>query len=299
MDDEALIDGLIKEDADAIDQFAECENCVVTDWRDDAEEILDAITVFLPSGYWSCEGAGNAWQIAAGGRHTVNVAFIPKKQEPFFVQLNQVLQPDFELWRYRPADGDGYSLYLKPKGWWDNFRNKNPEIFEKYFESVESLAEFSGKSFTARLFSKQARSANFAHTPSRESEIPKPQKSPAHLLLLPIVFGVIGLSCYAGVRLACALAAIFRPNIQSFSSYHETTKTLIVIPSFLASIPLGFIVANLLVYAVRPLRHFFDQEAKSRGGDGFKKAMRDLLMFSKYWIPLMVAIGLGAALFGK
>ena len=155
MNDDTLIRGLIDGDEDAISQFAECENCVVTDWRDGAEEILTATTAFLPKAYLVFDGSENEWRVTAGGRPSVSVVFIPQKQEPFFVQLNRILSPDFAMYRYRPADGDGYSLYLKPKSWWDSFKIQNPEIFDQYFESVESLAEYSAKSFFGRLFSKR------------------------------------------------------------------------------------------------------------------------------------------------
>jgi hypothetical protein len=109
----------------------------------------------------------------------------------------------------------------------------------------------------------------------------------------------MGLTCYGGVRLACIIASLIRSDIQSFASYHEPTKTFIVIPALLASIPVGFITGNLLVCAVRPLRRFFDQEAKRRKGEGFSKATGGLLKFSMYWVPPFVAVSLGAALFGK
>jgi len=109
----------------------------------------------------------------------------------------------------------------------------------------------------------------------------------------------MGLTSYGVVWLASGVAAMTRPEVQSFASFHEPTKTWIVIPAFLASIPVGFIVVNLLVYAISPLRRFFDDEAKSRKGESFSSAMGGLLKFAKYWMPPLLVISLGAALFGK
>lgn len=116
---------------------------------------------------------------------------------------------------------------------------------------------------------------------------------------MPVVFGTVGVASYMTVRLACAFASIIRPNIQSFSSYHEPTKILMAISSLLASIPVGFVAANLFVYAIPPLRRFFDQEARKRNGEDFSAAMRGLLKVSMYWVPPLIAVCFGAALLGK
>jgi hypothetical protein len=131
------------------------------------------------------------------------------------------------------------------------------------------------------------------------AEIGRQRKSPAHLVLFPVTLAVAGVCCYALVVSACALATAFRKEVHGFGGYGEPTKTLIVIPLLLASIPVGLIAANLLVWSIPPARRFFDQESQSRPAGDFASSMRGLLRFSKYWISVLVAIGLGAALFGK
>jgi hypothetical protein len=127
----------------------------------------------------------------------------------------------------------------------------------------------------------------------------RPRKSPAHLLLLPVAFGIMGACSYALVALACALAALSREEVHGFSGYGETAKGLIVVPLLLASVPVGFLASNLIVWSIPPLRRFFDREARGRPDGSFSASMRGLLVFAKYWMPPLLAIGFGAAFFGR
>jgi hypothetical protein len=140
---------------------------------------------------------------------------------------------------------------------------------------------------------------NIRETVERPVDPSRPRKSPAHLLLLPVAFGIMGACCYALVVLACALAALSSKEVQGFSSYGEPAKSLIVVPLLLASVPVGFLATNLLVWSIPPLRSFFDREAGGRPDGSFSASMRGLLKFAKYWMPPLLAIGFGAALFGR
>lgn len=153
---DALIAGLFSDDENAIAAFGESDICVVIDWRDGAEEILDAIMPFLPRDYLAAERQGDTeWVIQAGARAAQTVEYGPEtKQEAFFVVLNELLAPEFELRQYRPVNGDGYALYLAPKEWWNSFATAHPKVMEKYFLAAERLAAYMKKSYFMRLFSK-------------------------------------------------------------------------------------------------------------------------------------------------
>jgi hypothetical protein len=154
--DDSLLESLIAGDEEAIDQFGECENCVVTDWKDGADDILGAVALFLPDDYWKIEKLSDSeWRIQVAGRDPQILPFVLYKQEDFFVALNRVLAPDYELRQFTPCDGDGYSLFLRPVGWWRDFDAKHPDIAQKYFLTTERLAAFLKKSFFRRLFSKR------------------------------------------------------------------------------------------------------------------------------------------------
>lgn len=125
------------------------------------------------------------------------------------------------------------------------------------------------------------------------TERERPKKSPIHLLLLPFVFGIAGATCYALVQIACY------PSDGGFSGYREPIKTLIVIPFLLASFPVGLVATNLIAWSISPVRRFFESEAEGRPNGSFAASMRRLLTLSKYWIPPFLAIGFGAAFFGR
>ena len=140
---------------------------------------------------------------------------------------------------------------------------------------------------------------NIRETIERAVDPDRPKKSPAHLLLLPVAFGIMGVCCYGLVVLACALAALSSKGVHGFAVYGETAKSLIVVPMLLASVPVGFLASNLLVWSIRPLRGFFDREAHGRPDGSFSASMHRLLVFAKYWVPPLLAIGFGAAFFGR
>ena len=153
---EALISGLISDNEEAVAAFGESDTCVVVDWRDGAEEIFEAVTPFLPQGYLRVEQRGGiAWTVHAGDRPARTVESTQTtKQEEFFVALNDVLAPDFELRQYTPVNGDGYSLFLASSAWWQSFAAEHPKVLAKYFLSADRLAAYWRKNFLARLFSK-------------------------------------------------------------------------------------------------------------------------------------------------
>lgn len=153
---ETLISGLISDNKEAVAAFGESDNCVVVDWRDGAEEIFEALKPFLPQGYLRVDRFGNTkWTVQAGNREPHTIEFSKgTKHEEFFVALNEVLVPDFELWQYTPVDGDGYSLFLAPTEWWRSFADKHPRVLAKYFLSISRLAAYRRKSYLERILSK-------------------------------------------------------------------------------------------------------------------------------------------------
>jgi hypothetical protein len=151
-----LITGLISDNEDAIAAFGESDNCVVVDWRDGVEEIFEAIVPFLPAGHLRIENHNSTeWRVQVGNRSEHVILFAPgSRHEDFFVSLNQVLAPDYELWQYTPVNGDGYSLFLAPSSWWKSFATEHPGVLAKYFLSVNRLAAYMRKNYFVRLFSK-------------------------------------------------------------------------------------------------------------------------------------------------
>jgi hypothetical protein len=126
---------------------------------------------------------------------------------------------------------------------------------------------------------------------------------------MPVVFAIVGALTYGGTWLVCKIASLFRPSIESFSSYSDGAQSVIVLSFLIGLLPFGFIGANLLIWGIPPLRRFFDLEAEKRAkelleegveervGARFKKTMRQLLQFSAWTSIPAFFIALLAALF--
>ena len=125
------------------------------------------------------------------------------------------------------------------------------------------------------------------------------RKSPLHLLFLPIGFIGGAAFCYASVQLVCAAAGQFKPGITSFASHAEPAKTLIVLPLLFASIPVGLLLTNLVIWVIPPARRGFDREASGRRGGDFASSSRALLKLAIYSIPPLFCFALCVAIFAK
>lgn len=154
-----IIETLLGADEEGILRLGEADICLVIDWKDGPEEILDALQEFLPDGYLDATPEEDgSWTVSAGGRPAAKVLFTYDGQEPFLAGLNEVLAPDFEMRQFRPCDGDGYSLLVRPASWWIQADKQHPDLMEQYFLTTRRLLEHSSKSsskgFFARLFGK-------------------------------------------------------------------------------------------------------------------------------------------------
>ena len=153
--DRALLSHVLQGDAVAIQQFGESDHCVVVDWKDGLDEIVAAVSDFLPTGYLRLEATGSAsTRLVRSDGSAIDAPEASVKQEELLLLVNRALAPQFELRRFRPNDGDGYSLLLAPCEFWADLERTQPEATERYFLSVERLATYWRRGFIARLLSK-------------------------------------------------------------------------------------------------------------------------------------------------
>jgi hypothetical protein len=151
----ALLNRVLRGDADAIEQFGESDHCAVVDWKDGLEEIVDAVADFLPSGHLRVEAnSGERQRVVRADGVAVEAPSEPVRQEELLAAVNRALVPQFELRRFRPVDGDGYSLFVAPAELWTELERVHPEATERYFLEVARLAAYWKKSLVGRLFSK-------------------------------------------------------------------------------------------------------------------------------------------------
>ena len=151
----ALLNRVLKGDAEAVEQFGESDHCAVVDWKDDLEAIVVAVSEFVPTGCLRIESPGSDGQrlVHADGK-VIESPSAPVRQEELIALVNRALAPQFELRRYRPVDGDGYALFVAPAELWSELERNHPEATERYFLGAERLAAYWRKGFVGRLFSK-------------------------------------------------------------------------------------------------------------------------------------------------
>lgn len=153
--DRALLDRILNADSGAIEAFGESDHCAVVDWKDDLEDIVLAVADFVPGGFLRVEAAPSGGQklVRSDGKE-IEAPSAPVKQEELLALVNRALAPQFELRRFRPVDGDGYSLFVAPAELWSELDRAHPEATERYFLSAERLASYWRKGFWGRLLSK-------------------------------------------------------------------------------------------------------------------------------------------------
>jgi len=131
---------------------------------------------------------------------------------------------------------------------------------------------------------------------------PKPQratprkKSPANLLLLMPGIAVMGGLSIGALWLVEQLQFLRCPAGTFLAGSGRLASLFQAIPIFMASIGFGFLIVNWLTYAVRPVRRFFDREAKRYGEPGYHASQRGLLKFSAAVLAAMLPIILTASL---
>jgi len=118
----------------------------------------------------------------------------------------------------------------------------------------------------------------------------KRRKSPWNLLLIPLVIIGVGGVMYVWAQALLAIQRYLMPDDVIFSSYTTIGGALMFIPILFPSLGIGMMIANLLIWPIRPARMAFEREAKGIKGTSFPEAMRGLAIATA--IMLIIALPL-------
>jgi hypothetical protein len=115
----------------------------------------------------------------------------------------------------------------------------------------------------------------------------QPQRPLVHLFVgMPMLF--VGFVCI-GVTLLSVYSSF--ANIRR-AEIPELNKTLIMIPAFFLWLPISFLLSNLLIYHITPLRRATERYVKKAGRPGYaqsqKGLLKALLIVAAICIPLIV-----------
>lgn len=131
------------------------------------------------------------------------------------------------------------------------------------------------------------------------------RKSPWNAVLVPLGLGAVGGTTYGLFRAMWWLHTVIYPAHAGklgefwgrgigFGAF--VSSFLLVIPLFIAAIPIGMMLANLVVWMIPPARRAFTEEAQGVEGASFGEAMPELFTLARFIVPVCLLLSLlGAA----
>jgi hypothetical protein len=131
-----------------IEEFVDCDRCMVIDWRGTEDETIDDAIRFLPQGALTYEttfpGPDTvAIRIRIREREDViSLPFRPQNNFRVLLRVWRLLQPDYDIKLFRCTDGsDTHAFLLRPAEWWRAYRAAYPQQYHKIFRDVSDLNE--------------------------------------------------------------------------------------------------------------------------------------------------------------
>lgn len=133
---------------------------------------------------------------------------------------------------------------------------------------------------------------------SRARERAKRRRNPWNLILLPIGLACIIVIGYALFQIMWRVHVHYFPDhAHRFDEFWNAgisprafrSSFLLMIPLFIAAVPLGLLTSNGIAWCIPPARRVFDAEGQTVGLT-FGKAMRDLLLLAAIVVPLCLML---------
>jgi hypothetical protein len=124
-------------------------------------------------------------------------------------------------------------------------------------------------------------------------------------IFLPIMFGAIGLYCFAFIKtflwLHLAMFPADGPRMRALTTGSMTfALALIFLPPFFAAVPLGLMTSNALMWLVPWARRASEEKAKGVKWASFREAQSGLVRVALVLVPIALLAGvLGAYLLGR
>ncbi|MES2982023.1 MAG: hypothetical protein V4727_06890 [Verrucomicrobiota bacterium] len=139
---------LISGSPDEVEEFVDCDRCLIVDWKCSEEEVLDDVRQFLPPNSLHYENIE-----ADSGSVTLRVRFmgredfiiLPAKPQNNFrvlLRLSELVQPDFDMKIFRCTDGsDTHGFLIRSKAWWEFYRTSYPKQYDEIFRDMSDLTK--------------------------------------------------------------------------------------------------------------------------------------------------------------
>jgi hypothetical protein len=118
----------------------------------------------------------------------------------------------------------------------------------------------------------------------------KRRKSPWNLLLIPLVIIGVGGVMYIWAQALLTIQRYLMPDDIIFSSYTTIGGALMFIPILFPSLGIGMMIANLLVWLIRPARVTLDKEAMGIKSTSFPEAMKGLAIVTVIMLIIVLPL---------
>ena len=139
---------LISGSHEEIEEFVDCDRCLIVDWRGTEEEVLEDARAFLPVDsldYKLIEADSDSVGLLVqfmGRQDTMLLPAQPQNNFRVLLRLSALLQPDFDVKLFRCTDdSDTQGFLIRAKAWWDSYRSSYPKQYAEIFRDVSVLSK--------------------------------------------------------------------------------------------------------------------------------------------------------------
>ena len=142
---------LLTSEPDSIDEFVDCDRCLIVDWRGTEEEVIDDASQFLPDGSLTydviaSDSDSKGLRIRFQDREDeISLPAQPQNNFRVLLRLAALLQPDYEIRLFRcTADSDTNGFLIRPASWWSEYRAAHSKQYADLFQDVGDLSRMWG-----------------------------------------------------------------------------------------------------------------------------------------------------------
>ncbi len=142
-----------------------------------------------------------------------------------------------------------------------------------------------------RNISKELRTPGYAR---RARQRAQRRKSPWNLLLIPFGIGGVGGSAYILFQIMWRIhVALYPGHAGRFNEFWQggvsfasfVSSFLLLVPLFVASLPIGLMFTNCVAWCIVPARRAFEREAEGVKWASFRESMRGLWVIVRIVVP--------------
>ena len=138
-------------DPDSVEEFIDCDRCLIVDWRGTEEEVIDDASQFLPDGTLSYDvidfdSDPTDLRIQFQGREDeISLPAQPQNNFRVLLRLAALLKPDYDIRLFQyTANSDTNGFLIRPTSWWSEYQAAHPKQYADLFQDIGELSRMWG-----------------------------------------------------------------------------------------------------------------------------------------------------------